>query len=54
MKERAIVKNMSLLTAILTIFFMVLVVIYQTTSSHRDLATDLTIAFSDYKNNVVK
>jgi len=54
MTERAIAKNMSLLTAILTITFMVLVVIYQATCSHRDLAADLTIAFSDYKNNVVK
>jgi hypothetical protein len=54
MIERAIVKNMSLLTAILTIFFMLLVVIYQKTTDHRDLATDLTIAFADYKNNGVK
>ena len=49
MKERTILKNISLTTAILLVIFMVLVVIYQTTSSHQDLAADLTIAFSALK-----
>ncbi len=54
MKARSIIKNIRLFTAILSIFFIVLVVIYTTAYGHRDLAADLTVAFSDYKNDVVK
>jgi len=49
MTRKAIVKNISLLTLVLTILFMVLVVIYQITASHRDLADDLNNSFAKMK-----
>lgn len=52
--KKALVKDITLLTAILTIFFLILVVIYETTASQRDLAADLSFVFSNYKNNAVK
>jgi len=47
--QRDIEKNMRLTTAILTIVFLTLVVIYQLTSNHRDLAADLTTVFTQYQ-----
>ncbi len=49
MTEKTIEKDASRLIALLTVLFMMLVVIYQTTSSHRDLGTDLNIVFANFK-----
>lgn len=49
MIEKTITKDASRFIAIVTVLFMMLVVIYQTTSSHRDLGTDLNIVFANFK-----
>jgi hypothetical protein len=47
--KRAIVKDISLTAAILTLIFMALVAVYQLTAGQHDLADDLAVTFSSYK-----
>lgn len=47
--KKAIIKDISLSAAILTIIFMILVIIYQMTAGNRDLANDLNTVFSSVK-----